>query len=290
MFNRQPIRLLLVLSLLSLTACGQLISNAKKEFAEDLSDSILRHDDPETVKQALPAYLVLTDSMVRGDENNIGLLLSASKLYGSYTSVFVEDETRRKKLAQRAFTYAHRALCLHVGNENVTACNLQKASYAQFELALKKFNKQDAKILFALGSAWAGLIQANSTDWNAVAELPKVKAVIERVLELDETISNGDAHVYMGVLQSLLPPAMGGKPELAAKHFEQALKISNRTNLMAMLFYAEKYARLIFDRALHDKLLREIIASDSSQSQLRLIDTIAKAKAKTLLESADDYF
>ena len=281
---------LFMVLLTGLTACGQMVSNAKKDFAEDLSATIQRHDDPETIKQALPAYLVLVDSMVRGDDANIDLLLSAAQLYGSYASVFVDSTERKQKLAKRAFTYAHRALCLRVGNENVTACNLKNASYAQFEQALKKFSKSDAPLLFTLGSTWAGVVEANSADWNAVAELPKVKAVIQRVLQLDEGINNGDAHVYMGVMQSLLPPAMGGKPALAEKHFKKALKISKRSNLMAMLFYAEKYARLVFDRPLHDRLLKEILAADISQSPRRLVDTIAKQKAKVLLANADDYF
>lgn len=283
-------RIALVICFASLTACGQLISGAKKDFAEDLSATIQRHDDPETVRQALPAYLLLTDSMVRGDDTNIELLLSASRLYGAYASLFVEPGERKRKLAGRAFIYAHRALCLHVGNSNVTACNLKNASYAQFEKSLAKFGKADAQLLFTLGAAWAGVIQANRADWNAVAELPRVKAVMRRVLQLDETISNGDAHVYMGVMQSLLPPAMGGKPALAQKHFKKALQISKRSNLMALLLYAEKYARLIFDRPLHDRLLKEILAADISESPRRMIDTIARQKAKVLLAGADDYF
>ncbi len=283
-------RLISLICIVTLAGCGHVVSNAKKDFAADLSATIQRHDDPETIKQALPAYLVLTDSMVSGDDTNIGLLLSASRLYGAYASVFVEQTERRQKLAQRAFTYAHRALCLHVGNSNVDACNLKKVSYAGFEKALAKFKASDAEMLFTLGSAWAGMIQANSTNWNAVAELPKVKAVFERVLQLNENIHNGDAHVYMGVMQALLPPAMGGKPKLAKQHFQKAIKISKGKNLMAKLYYAEKYARLVFDRALHDRLLKEILKADTSRSDKRLIDTLAKQKAKVLLGSADDYF
>ncbi len=273
-----------------LAGCGQLVSNAKKDFAGDLAATIQRHDDPATIAQALPAYLVLTDSMVRGDDTNIDLLLSASKLYGAYASAFVEQAERKRKLAQRSLTYAHRALCLHVGNGNVSACNMKSVSYARFEQALQKFTRADVTVLFALGRAWAGWVQANSSDWNAVAELPKVKAVFQRVLELDAGIANGDAHVYLGVMQSLLPPAMGGKPELAKKHFDQAIRISKGTNLMAKLLYAEKYARLVFDRPLHDRLLRQVIEADISQSDKRLIDTIARQRAKVLLETADDYF
>ena len=145
-------------------------------------------------------------------------------------------------------------------------------------------------MLFALGSAWAGRIQANSSDWNAVAELPKVKSVIARVLVLDESISNGDAHLYMAVMESFLPPAMGGKPDVAKTHFESALKISDGKNLMALLLYAEKYARLIFDKELHDSLLNRLLETKINESDMTLINTIARAKAKILLGESNDYF
>lgn len=278
--------LLIVLSVLSVSACGSLISSAKREFAEDLSATILGHNDPETIKQAVPAYLVLVDSMIRGDQENIGLLIAGSRLYGSYASVFVDETARKITLSKRSFSYADRAICL----KKPAACKAKTMSYPQYEQLLKQFKKEDASDLFAYGAAWAGLVQANSADWNAVAELPKVKATIQRVLELDETISNGGAHVYMGVMESLLPSTMGGKPQLAKEHFEKALKISNRKNLMALLLYAEKYARLLFNRELHDRLLNELIETDISQSDKALIDTMAKAKAKKLLSNADDYF
>jgi len=283
----RPFRyLLIIVSLLSLVSCGSLISNAKKEFAEDLSATILAHDEPETIKQAIPTYLVLVSSLIRGDQDNVGLLISGSRLYSSYASVFVEEKNRKIVLAKRAFNYAERAICLKL----TKACKARTMSYHEFELMLKDFKKEDADLMFAYGSTWLGLIQANRADWNAVAELPKAKSIIARVLELDEDISNGDAHLYMGVMESLLPPAMGGKPELAKKYFERALEISNRKNLMALLMYAEKYARLLFDRELHDKLLNELLAVDDKQSKTLLIDTIARVKAKELLADADDYF
>jgi len=271
---------------LSLVSCGALISNAKKEFAEDLSATILAHDEPETIKQAIPTYLVLVSSLIRGDQENVDLLISGSRLYGSYASVFVNEKDRQIILAKRSFSYAEQAVCVKLPK----ACSAKDMSYYEFEQMLKAFNKEDADLMFAYGSAWSGLIQANRADWNAVVELPKAKAIIARVLELDETISNGDAHLYMGVMESLLPPAMGGKPDVAKKHFERALEISERKNLMALLMYAEKYARLLFNRELHDKLLNELLAVKTDESKTQLIDTIARVKAKELLATADDYF
>jgi len=275
-----------IFSLLILSGCGQLVSNAKQEFAEDLSATMLQQNDPETVKQAVPAYLILVSSMIKGDPDNVELLISGSKLYGAYASVFVEDRGRKKRLSTISFDYAHHAFCVH----KPAACNIRELSYYEFEQSLTKFNKEDVDVLFALGSAWAGWLQANSADWNAVAELPRIKAIIQRVLELDPAINNGDAYLYMAVMQSFLPPAMGGKPELAKNNFEQAIKVSNGSNLMAKLLYAEKYARLVFDQELHDKLLKEVINASIQNDELTLINSIAQHKAELLLAQSDEYF
>ena len=279
-------RLIVLLLLFSLVGCGQLISSAKKDFAEDLASTIMEQKDPETVKQAIPTYLVLISSLIRGDDENIDLLVSGSTLYGAYASVFVDDVDRKRILANTSFEYASRAVCLM----KKKACSLEEVSYYEFEQIIATFKKRDASLLFALGAAWAGQIQANTSDWNAVADLPKVKATIARVIELNEFVSNGDAHLYMAVMQSFLPPAMGGKPELAKQHFERAIEISKGNNLMALLLYAEKYARLVFNKELHDRLLKQLLDHEIGVSDKTLINTIAKSKAKILLEESDDYF
>jgi hypothetical protein len=271
---------------LMLHGCGPLVSNTRQDFADNLSDTISGYDDPETIEQALPAYMVLISSMIRSEPDNVNLLISGSKLYSSYASAFVQNKQRQRVLARHAFDYASHALCI----QKPVACNAKKESYHQYEQTLKLFKKSDVKLLFAYGSAWAGLIEANSSDWNAVADLPRVKSVLKRVVQLDENISNGDAHVYLGVLDALIPPAMGGKPELAKAHFEKAIKISQGTNLMAKLLYAEKYARLVFNRKLHDKLLHEVVAADVSDSSHRLVDVLAQQRARKLLANASDYF
>ncbi len=272
--------------ILVLSGCGQMVSNAKKEFADDLSTTMLEQNDPETVKQAVPAYLILISSMIKGDPDNVELLMSASKLYGAYASVFVEDRSRQKRLSTASFDYAHRAFCLH----KPAACDIRELSYYEFEQSLKGFDLKDVPVLFALGSAWAGWLQAHSADWNAVAELPRIKAIITRVLELDPNYNNGDAYLYMAVMQSFLPPAMGGKPELARKNFEKAIEISDGSNLMAKLLYAEKYARLVFDKELHDKLLNEVINAKVENDESTLINSIAQHKAGFLLAQSSDYF
>jgi len=282
------LKLVLLLTLVSgISACGQLIANAKQEFAEDLSATMMAFDDPETIKKGAPAYLILISSMIKGDPENAELLESGAQLYGAYASSFTEDSAESKKaLANRAFDYASRAMCIR----DQRFCDVQKLSYFAFEKLLASIEKPQAEYLFIFVSSWAGFIEANSADWNAVAELPKVKAGIQCVIDTDETVSNGNAHLYMAVMESLLPPALGGKPELAKKHFDRAIELSNGSNLMAKVLYAEKYARMLFDRKLHDELLQQVIDADVGAQDQILINTLAKQRAAELLLSADDYF
>ena len=276
----------LLVMMLSAVSCGQLISNAKQEFADDLSATILEFDDPETIKKGLPAYLILMSSMIKGDPENADLLESGAKLYGAYASGFTDTEESKRSLANRAFEYASRAMCIR----DERFCELKSFSYFEFEMLLASIEKSQAEHLFVFVSSWAGVIEANSSDWNAVAELPKVKAGIQRVLDIDETVSNGNAHLYMAVMESILPPTLGGKPELAKKHYERAIEISNGSNQMARVFYAEKYARMLFDRELHDKLLQQVVDADIGPKEQTLINTLAKQRAAELLDNADDYF
>jgi hypothetical protein len=265
-----------------LSSCGGI----KQDFADDLSATIVSFDDPETVRKGVPAYLILISTMIKGDPEDVDLLESGARLYSAYASSFTDSQQSKIALANRAYEYASRAICL----TNETFCNIGRLSYFEFEQKLGTLTKDDVRHLFVFASSWASKIEANSSDWNAIADLPKVKAAIQRVLDLDDTIDNGNAHLYMAVMETLLPPSMGGKPEIAKQHFEAAIRISGGQNQMAKVLYAEKYARLLFDRKLHDRLLKEVIASGNDPDQLKLINALARQKAQVLLDSADDYF
>ncbi|MFZ0483413.1 MAG: TRAP transporter TatT component family protein, partial [Desulfobacterales bacterium] len=148
----------------------------------------------------------------------------------------------------------------------------------------------DVPDLFTLGSAWATWIQMHREDWNAVAEISRVEAIMQRVVELDESYQDGQAHLYLGVLASFIPPALGGKPDVGQKHFERALEISKDKNLMVKVLYAQHYARLMFDQKLYDRLLNEVLEAKTDVPGYTLSNTLAKKKARELIKSGKDYF
>lgn len=275
-----------LLALSALGGCASFATSAANRMANNLSSAILNQDDPETVEAGMPSYLLLIDSMIEGDPQNEGMLLAGSKLYGSYASAFVREPERAKRLARKARDYSDRALCVH----DKRLCDLLARPFEEFSVVVASLKAGDVPVLYASGSAWAGWIQANSSDWNAIASLPKVKAIMARVVELDEPYDHGEAHLYLGVIATLLPPALGGKPEEGRAHFERAVALSAGRDLMVKVEYARRYARIIYDRPLHDRLLREVLAADAVAPELTLSNVLAKRQARELLASADSYF
>jgi hypothetical protein len=275
-----------LLFLPGLSGCAVLASSATTSLAEDVSAAVLDQEDPALVRDGGPSYLIALDGLIEGDPENETLLLAGARLYTAYSSGFVEDPERVKLMTRRARDYGDRAICLR----SQTICDAIDGSFEAFDRAILQTTAKDVDALYGFGSAWAGWVQAHSADWAAIADLPKVQAVMERVVALDDHYQEGGPHVFLGILYTLRPAAMGGKPELGRQHFERAIELSDGRNLTAKTLLARLYARLVFDRDLHDRLLTEVIEADPRARGFTLSNTLAQREARELLADADDYF
>jgi len=283
----RPTRAAAILGLAAAAAgCASIASNATSRMSQHLAGALLDQNDPETVRQGAPAYLLLADSLIADDPGNSALLQGGAKLYVAYASAFVSDPARAQRLTRRAVDYADRALCI----ELPPACAPEARSPDGFAAALARAGKSAVPVLYTWGVARAGWVQANSADWNAIAELPRIETAMRRVVELDETYDRGAAHVYLGVLATLRPAALGGRPEEGRRHFERAIELSGGRDLMGQVQFARYYARLVFDRPLHDRLLKDVLAADAVQPGLTLSNTLAQEQARKLLADADAFF
>jgi hypothetical protein len=270
----------------ALSACASIVNRATGQFTNSLTTGILNEDDVVTVHDGVPAYLMLIDGIIEGDPQNPSTLLAGAKLYGAYAGGFVGDPVRAQRMAERAYNYARRALCVR----EKKLCDALQGPFDQFQVALDQSDRGDIETIYGFAAAWAGRIQVNTSDWNSIADLPKLQAMLTRVTALDPTYDSGGAYLYLGVINSIRPASLGGKPDEGKANFEKALELSQGKNQMVRVLYAQFYARLVFDRALHDRLLNEVLAADPVAPRLTLINTLAKVKAKALLESGKDYF
>jgi hypothetical protein len=273
--------------LLSVALAFTLTSCAVGNLPNNLSRSMLNHDDPEVVAAGAPAYLLLLDALVLTYPDDEDYLLAAARLYGAYAGVFSQDPDQAKLMADKAMGYARRALCEY----DEDACELVDKPETDMVAGLKTgYNRNDIAVFYAYAAARAGWIQANSSDWSAIAELGKTKALMQWLADLDPDYDQGTLQVYLGVMETQLPPSLGGKPELGREHFERAIAISKGHHLMAKVLYAKQYARLMFEQELHDRLLNEVLVADPHAEGLTLINRLAQQQARVLLAESADFF
>ena len=275
-----------VLILLMLSGCATVTSSLTAKMAGDLADSIMNSTDVETIREGVPAYLIMIDSFLRSSPDDPDLLLAASSLNGAFSTFTTDDDARTRLLTEKSLAYALRAACI----DDTRLCDFRQLDFGAFQQRVDNLQPRQVGVMYATGVAWTSWMQAHSDDWSAIAELAKVKYLMSRVLDLDETWALGGPHLYMGGLETILPASMGGKPEVGRAHFERAIAIADGRYLMTKVIFAEQYAKLTFDKVLYDELLNQVLAADPVVEGNTLTNVLAQQRAKLLLAESDDYF
>jgi len=229
---------------------------------------------------------LLLDSFIAGSPDNPAMLAAAAELYAAYGVIFVSDEERADRLTQRALAYGQRSLCA----SNKTACGIHELKFQDFEAVLATLSRKDAASLFTYGLTSIAYIKTHSDDWGAMTKLPNVESALKRVQDLDPNYQEVQVKHFLGVLNTIRPPALGGNFEAGKSYFERAMALSNGKDLSISVDYARYYARTLYDRELHDQLLNNVMSAEPNQDGYTLFNTLAQREAQELLDSADDYF
>ena len=269
-----------------LASCATVVATAGGGMAGNLSTAILNQDDPELVRDGAPAYLLMLDSFVQGAPDNVAALSAAAELYSAYGVVFVDDPLRARKLTARGRAYGRRALC----SAKESVCGMWNESYEGFQIRLQEVGEDEIEALYTFGLSWIAFIQAHSDDYTALAKLPHAQLALKRVHEIDSSYEEANVEHYLAVLDTIRPPALGGDFDSGRAHYERAIEASGGKDLSIKVNYARYYARTLYERELHDRLLAEVLATDPVQPGYTLFNTLAQKEAVELLESAQDYF
>lgn len=269
-----------------LSGCSSIASSAAGDLADNLSAAILNQDDPELVRESLPAYLLLLDSLASGPDATPAVLGAAARLYSAYAVVFVTDTDRAATLASRARVYGLRATCV----ATAATCDIATVPFADLGDRLEKVTPAQSGALFSFAVGSLAYVRTHSEDWEAVAGLPRIEAVLARLLVIGAPDEAGTVNAYLGILNTLRPPALGGQPEQGRAYFEKAIELTGGRDLSVLVEYARGYARIVYDRELYDSLLNQVLAADPRQEGYTLLNTLAQKQATELLASANDYF
>ncbi len=285
--------ILLLVSIGLLAGCGNMRAkmtvSSMRPIMDKMNIAVNKNSDVELVKDAMPASLVQMDGFLEADPENEDLLLRAAEANGGYAFLFLmdTDKPRARKLYQKSKDYALRVLL-----KNSDFQEAFTKSEDEFTSALKTFDKDDVRALFLAANNWLSWIGlSHADDTKALTDLPKVEAIMNRVVELDDTFNYGCVHAMLGSYLASRPVMLGGNPKEADWHFKQAFEISDSKYLMWKYLYAKFYAVQIQDQELFVKTLQEVISSpENLLPEKNFVNEAARMKSKALLAEVDEFF
>jgi fructose-specific component phosphotransferase system IIB-like protein len=256
--------------------------------AEDVLRAAAKQPDPAIIRDGSPAYIMLVDGLIEAYPNTGELLTAGCQAYTIYASSFVEDSDPGKAalLYAKAKVYGFRALSARRNFQQAASGTLD-----DFITFLRQYEKGDVRALFWTSSAWAKWISLNLDSLEALADMPMLEATMQRVIELDGSFYYGSPHLHMAVYLAAKPSIAGGNLDKAREHFHEAFALGADKLLSAKVLFARYYAVRLKDRALFINTLQEVLEAPLDEvPELTLSNTLAKEKARELLERADEYF
>ena len=283
-----------------LTGCSlkKTVINSTGLIMDDVENSFFQENDIDFAGEAIPANLKLLDGLIQGSGyENEGLLLKGCKLYSMYAMGFMEDATTDMKIDRennaRAKNFYKRAkdygMAILEKNNDFKKMMEQGGGLEPFQKLMIAFNKDDVEALFWTAFAWSSYINLSKDSPEDVADLPRAKALIDRVMELDDKYFYGIPHVFMIAYYSM-PKMFGGDFDKARKEYEKEKEISGGKFILADFYMAKYYAVGRQDKKLFEDLIAAIRATKEDVIPENLFTLMAKRKAEILVIKMKDYF
>jgi len=254
---------------------------------QNTANAARERSDLAMVGVGLPANLLLLDGLIRTAPKNADLLALGSYLYFGYGLGFVENDN--PKLASEYYAmgrdYGLRALERHPLFRKG-----RKGDLEAFKRGLREARKNDMPALAWTGANWGRWLSLNLESAAAIAEMPRLEALLDRMLEIDPTFEHGLPHALRGTYDAMRPELFGGSSARAREHFEAALRLSDRHVLLYLVFYAEFYCRQTLDEQCFVGLLDEVLAAPDALPEERLLNEIGRERARKLKERRTELF
>lgn len=291
---------LLIVAILGSVAAGcstkQMAADLLGDALSDGSGVYASDDDPELIREAIPFGLKTYESLLEVSPEHKGLLLASASGFTAYAyllqdeadRVDARDLTRARRLRVRASRLYRRGRDYALRGLAIPHPGFSAELYGDPTSALAATTEDDVAFLYWAGAAWAGALSAAKDDMGLIADLPIAGALVERVIELDETFDRGAAHEFFVSYEAGRP---GGSIEKARSHYRRALELSGGARASLHLALAESVAVREQDLAGFQELLDLAAAVDpDAVPELRLVNTIAKRRAERLRTRIPDLF
>lgn len=307
----------LALAALALPASAPLLGCDTGVFAANTTIGVMRRAspgvqrmrDPEILEAAFPGSIQQMEGLLELKPDDAVLRGMLARSYASYGYGFIEDDYERAQrsddateeeiehLRERASLAYLRGREIAMGGLDMARPEggglfaIQREGLDAFNRHLARFDDREshAPLLFWTAYNWVRWISLHRDDMGAIADLPYVTALAERVYQLDPTYMDHAPVALRAGLMAAAPPALGGRPADAKVELDRAIELTGRRNLMYLVTEAQLVAVPLQDRALFQSLLQEVIDFDvDSYPDQRIPNLLAQRRARRYLDQIDD--
>ena len=306
-------RLLALAISIAITGCSPLdiALNSTSKLLAAAQPSLQQEADFDMARMAIPGALKTVEGFWISGHGNADTKARLEKVltegYCQYGTAFVEDDWEEAKFRQdpKMVDY-HNARSSNIFTRCMNFALIGLGKRWQKEIfegpeVVTKLLKDTGKgkrfqLLFA-AQALGSLINHNLTRIEMISHIGTVQAMIEKVIEMDKSGLPANLthaalpHVALGMIHSGKGKAMGGDPELAKKHFEEALRITSDKFLLARTLMAYRVGLQTNDRKFfHDNLVKVLETPPSVWPEQRLANEVAHRRARRYLSHEKDLF
>jgi predicted anti-sigma-YlaC factor YlaD len=299
------IRVLLLVLIIFATLCNG--CSVKKIAMNHLGDALAKSgstfssdNDPDMIKAAAPFSLKLMESVLAETPEHTGLLLALSSGFTQYAFAFVvqeADETEENNLIRAMETRA-RALRLYLRARDygLRALDIRHPGFAEAlhgepEKVVQDLKKGDVPYAYWTAVSWAGAISMAKNNADLIADLPKVEALIDKALALDESFDNGAIHSFLIAYDMNRASGTGNPEENARKYFSRAVELSDGKQAGPYVTMAESVSLPKQDKKEFILFLERALAINAdAKPEWRLANVIMQKKARWLLQRTDKLF
>jgi len=250
--------------------------------------SMQEERDVDLAEKAIPASLKMLEGLLKEDPDNVWILENLAEGFCGYAFSFLEDSEpdRASGLYLRGKGYALQAVELQSHGRKWSGL-----SFDEWTQRLKETNASQKAALFWMGQCWGSWLSLNLDSVEAFSDIPRIDSLMNRVLELDPGFHYAGPHLFLGAFYGGRSRMLGGNPDKARNHFEQALKLTGGKYLLIPFLYSKTYAVQNQDQDLFRVQLQKVLeTSEDILPEQRLANQVAKKKAAILLGKNDDLF
>jgi predicted anti-sigma-YlaC factor YlaD len=275
------------------TGCARFVANRVGDAMAGSGGVFASDNDPELIRDAAPFALKMEESLLEKSPRHRGLLLATTSGFTQYGYAFVQleaDELETRDVAgAQALRERARKLYLRARDYGLRGLRVNEAG---FDKAVKRAGKGDVPLLFWTAASWGAAISISKNNPDLVADVPKVGALVDRALALDERFERGAIHTFLISYEMARPGLSPAERERRAKqHFERAVELSAGKLAGPFVAYAEAVCVQKQQRAEFEKLLKQALDIDVDQApESRLANLVTQRRARWLLSRVDELF